>query len=143
MACLIRFCRLFARFGRAPDKLGGQVPQAGKLARFVYDSGRLRPGTFKPTPHQHRLELSTAQRSCVTEKRLWHLGRTKRPDRTLHGRCDFEVRQLPEGLISREAAEKGYQEHAVVVGWPDDREEQLKLQVALVKAAPLKQCPGN
>ena len=72
----------------------------------------------------------------MRQARIWHLARTRRPTKALHGLVHIRVDQLPAALRCNESPDGEFHEHAVIVGWPEDKEEQLVLQVALSKASP-------
>ena len=154
MACLCRFCRRCVRLGTKGFDGGprGRFFVRTKLARFVFDpehiqarSNRLKPKAFKPERYAGLFQWSACQRDCVTDVRIWRLGTTCRPTETLQARADFTTDVLPTPLFGCEApmvdARIGFQEHALVLGWPTDREAQLKLQTQLAATFPDLRAP--
>jgi hypothetical protein len=155
-ACLCRFCRRCVRLGTKDldGESRGRFFVRTKLARFVFDpehikakTNRLKPKAFKPELYDGLYQWSTCQRDCVSDVQIWHLGNTCRPTETLQARADFTTDVLPSPLFGCEApvvdAKVDFQEHALVVGWPTDREAQLKLQAQLAATFPDVRRPGT
>ncbi|AMU06269.1 hypothetical protein A2T82_08230 [Burkholderia cenocepacia] len=69
------------------------------------------------------------------DDRVWHLGRTRRADRTLRARIDFDVQHVVDNALAcHTAPQDGFDEHAVVVEWPSDKAEQKLIAVKLADA---------
>lgn len=116
---------------------GVEVPS--QLTRYVHESSKFfketrkpRPAAFFPERHptDGRLETSVCGRDGVPADRIWLLGRRARPDKKLYGRFDFEAAVATAvGLQCEPAPMPDFDEHAVLLGWPDvvDAKEAWKL----------------
>ncbi|WP_153946360.1 hypothetical protein [Cupriavidus sp. U2] len=114
-----------------------------KVSRFIYESDKIsksnnRPkvGAFLPELYNDRHETSVCHLDRCEESRVWHLGRSRRPTKTLHARTDFDVQHaLDLSLGCLAAPEPDFDEHAVVVNWPAEKLEQKKIAVELASKA--------
>lgn len=89
-----------------------------------------------------RLETSVVHLDRCDEERVWHLGRTCKPDKTLYGRTDFSVQlAVQQALECLAAPQPDFDEHAVVVKWPEAKEEQKRIALALADKAGVCQPP--
>ncbi|HWH82281.1 MAG TPA: hypothetical protein VNU71_08595 [Burkholderiaceae bacterium] len=112
-----------------------------RLARYVYESRNFfketrkpKPGAFYPEFFQERWETSVCGRDGVSEERIWTLATTARPDKTLHGRFDFETAMaISEGLACEPAPMDNFEEHAVLIGWPDPGETKEAWKLLAVR----------
>jgi hypothetical protein len=120
----------------------GQPLDAGEIvARFAYDSAdrkgaNVRPGTFLPMfePDYARLETSVCRTRDCPDDRQWQLALL----RGKPARCKADVPVaviLEQGLQCVAAPVANYDEHAVLLGWPQEKEDQKVIAIALVKAS--------
>lgn len=115
-----------------------------RVARFVYDSdkvsrvGGVKPGAFLPMLEKgaNRLETSVCRLVGCSEERVWHLGTTQRPDRTLYARADHSLQAaIANNLSCVSAPVDGFPEHAVLLGWPSEKPAQKLIAIALSKVS--------
>lgn len=134
------------------SKHGGEVQfidPAGEIARFIFDkraltaAGLPRPKVFEPQFNREldRLETSICGLNCVSEERLWSLGRSIRAK---DGLSAIAAVTLPTaavektGLQCEPAPEPDFEEHGVVIGWdPENKDRRLSMQQSLAAAADL------
>ena len=118
------------------------VIDGGPIARFVFDKSDIaadgvpKRKAFKPELYQARYELSICGLNNVHIDRMWHLGKTIRANQ---GKSVFASIFLTTDKISgvglkvEPAPEKPhFEEHGVVLEWPEDRAELLAKQLDLV-----------
>ena len=117
------------------------------VTRFIYESqsvkgNHVRVATFLPMfdLEMQRLETSVCRLNLCNRERAWELARTlglaSRPGVTLHACADVSVGVANQnGLICEEAPVDGFPEHAVLIGWPEEKEKQKLIAMALVKAS--------
>jgi hypothetical protein len=127
-----------------------RIDPPSAISRFIYESDKIfkstqkpKPGAFLPECYENRHETSVCHLDGCADDRVWHLGRTVRPGKTLHARVDLDVQQVVDQALScLSAPEQDFQEHAVVIDWPDEKEEQKKIAVELAtRAAECKRPP--
>jgi len=120
------------------------------LARFVFsrrhirNNGTIKPEAFIPPPPDN--ELSVTRHRDATEEELWGIGRaiaTVR-GRTLHGRGDITSRAFLDHELSMQAAPvtnhaslPDNPNHAIVIGWPDDKPRQKLIALDIARQARL------
>lgn len=113
------------------------------LSRYIFDSdkvnqaGRVKDGAFLPSPGGNdRLETSVCRTVGMAVEMIWEIGRSTRPDRSLKGRADFTTETvIQERLYTVSDTEGTFAEHAVILGWPADKENQKVLARAIAKAS--------
>lgn len=114
------------------------------LTRFIYDSdkvntqGRVKDGAFLPSfeKNLNRLETSVCRIVTLDEEKIWHIGRQSRPERTIKGRADHSTEHVSNaGLTTVSAPEGTFEEHAVLLGWPEEKEQQKLIARAIAKAS--------
>lgn len=113
------------------------------LSRFIFDSdkvnqaGRVKDGAFLPSHGANdRLETSVCRVEDLPEDTVWKIGQATRPDRSLKGRADFTCATVLEAnLYTLPDAEGTFPEHAVILGWPEEKEKQKLLARAIAKAS--------
>lgn len=122
------------------------------MSRFIYESDKIskiknapKPGAFMPDFYKSRHETSVCHLDRCDEDRVWHLGLTRRPNKTLYARVDLDVASVVgQSLECVTAPETDYDEHAVVVKWPPDKEGQKLIAVQLaMKAGQCKAPPSS
>lgn len=83
-----------------------------------------------------RWETSVCRKVLCSPERLLELARTRRADAPAKALADVAVSVANEnGLTCVEAPVDGFPEHAVLLGWPNEREQQMLLAIALTKAS--------
>jgi len=121
---------------------GADLPPEEFVSRFVYDSDkvsgtRAKPAAFLPKfePQFERWETSVCSLArCANDERVWHLARTQRSDKSVKARIDVCVDHVQHSDLRCIAAPvPGYPEHAVIVGWPDEKHDQKARALALSK----------
>lgn len=124
----------------APATTGDvRIAPPSPISRFIYDSDKIRkqgnrpkPGAFMPEPYENGWETSVCRMDTCDNERVWHLGRTCRIDRTLRARIDFDVQDVVDNALACHTAPRdGFDEHAVVIQWPADKEQQKVIAVNL------------
>ncbi|MGN4072150.1 hypothetical protein ACS0X5_10780 [Burkholderia gladioli] len=119
-----------------------EINPPSPISRFIYESDKYRkgsnlpkPGAFMPEQYEDRWETSVCRIGACDEERVWYLGRTRRPDRTLRARIDFDVQHVIDNTLAcNTAPQDGYDEHAVVIDWPPTKEAQKLIAVKLAAA---------
>ncbi|MBI3477366.1 MAG: hypothetical protein HY010_16660 [Acidobacteria bacterium] len=92
--------------------------------RWIRNDGTVKPDAFIPHPYP---DLSVTRLKYLPEQEVWRIGQSiagARPA-TLYGRADIpaaEARRRTLDVEPRPVADNP--NHAVVVGWPDDRPAQ-------------------
>lgn len=116
------------------------MPADETIGRFVYDSDKIKAhrvytGAFLPMHGEGgRLETSVCQLSLCTEDHAWYLGRTVVTSKSLKGIADLCVSiVLSNGLQCIASPKTGYSEHAVIIGWPADKQGQKSLAFKLAQ----------
>lgn len=122
------------------------VPNDESVSRFIYsadyiykEGGKPRPGAFLPRFEQafNRHETSVCHLNGCADDRVWELALTSRPEQVLKGRVDFTVGlATAQTLECLSSPEHNYQEHAVLVNWPADKENQKRIAMQLAKSCP-------
>lgn len=114
------------------------------VTRFVYDSqsalkgAHVRPSTFLPMFEEdlQRWETSVCRTALCSYERLLGLGRTQRTDSSLKAFANVAVLIASQnGLACIEWPVDGFAEHAVLLGWPTEKEQQKLIAMALAKAS--------
>ena len=141
LARLVKCSTIFARKTK-PDQ---PIEPFCKVSRFIYESDKIskqknvpKAGAFLPEfyKEKERHETSVCHLDRCDEGRVWHLGLTRRPDKTLHARVDLDVQSVVgQSLECLTAPEDDYDEHVVVVKWPPDKEGQKLIAVQLAMKA--------
>jgi hypothetical protein len=119
------------------------VAETASVARFYYDSdcvnasGVVHTSVFMPreVPEFQRYETSVCVLGETTdEARLWSLANVRhKPPR---GRAEVAVSAITaRRLACLSSPEDGYDEHAVIVKWPDDKKIQKQHALALARSA--------
>lgn len=117
------------------------VPANESVTRFVYDSdkvkGRVLPGVFLPMyeAETQRWETSVCRLDNCSDERVWHIARTQVTHKPVKARVDIPVEAVRTQQLSCVIAPvEGFQEHAVIVGWPSEKEDRKRLAMALTKS---------
>lgn len=113
------------------------------LSRFIFDSdkvnqaGRVKDGAFLPSPGEaQRMETSVCRTTGLEQAKIWEIGRGTRPDRSLKGRADFHTDTvLQQNLHTVPDTHETFDEHAVILGWPEEKLAQKLLAREIAKAS--------
>lgn len=125
-----------------------------RITRFVYDKSawskqpipKPKPKVFFPEMYKGQWETSVCRISAAPEQRIWEIAHRARSPRPALARADLIASSVKEaGLCTASAPdlEKDYPEHAVIVGWPDEKEKQMALAIQLVTSANLVLAPTS
>lgn len=125
--------RLRASVQSKPKQVENIVPPS-TVSRFIYDSDKLYKKTSKPKPGAFmpeyfeaakRHETSVCCLDGCSDERAWDLAKVQRPNKTLHARANFPVQlAIDQSLSCIAAPVDGFDEHAVIIEWPNDKEAQ-------------------
>lgn len=137
-AFLLKFLRLSNRSSDS-DSAPKPLNEEATVARFIYRSkqysGR-RPtaAAFEPEEYQGRWELSVCHRDMCSLDRVWEIALRPRSD----GKCAVAIVDLPlaaalEHGLAGLPEPSTFPEHAVLVGWPAEKEARKRIQVGLAK----------
>ncbi len=122
------------------------------VARFIYDSdkvtanGRVQSSAFLPKFEGAfvRWETSVCRLAGCDEARVWQLATNARPDRSVKALAKLSIQAVISAKLECvDAPVDGFPEHAVLLGWPDDKPAQKEIAVALSKASVAVRAPGN
>jgi hypothetical protein len=122
------------------------VPDTESVSRFIYsadhifkEGGKPKTGAFLPRFERdfNRHETSVCHLNGCADDRVWELAISSRPEQGLKGRVDFAVGlATAQTLECLSSPEHNYQEHAVLVNWPPEKEDQKRIAMQLAKACP-------
>lgn len=113
------------------------------VARFMYNKrdfapdGGPRPKVFMPEHGTGVWETSVCRLTACEDGRIWHLANTVRGGIATMGRADLGVEVAHNQALMVQAApmpEQGYDEHAVVLGWPEGDSETIKSHHKMIAA---------
>jgi len=85
-------------------------------------------------------ETSVCRISATPEKRIWEIAHRARSPRLALARADLTANSVDStGLRINPAPDldADYPEHAVIVGWPDEKDKQMELAIQLVNSTNL------
>lgn len=116
-----------------------EVNNSEVVGRFTYQKGdffkdplKAKPKLFLPMQENGVWETSVCRVSNIQTKRMWTIGDTVRKPKVALGVSTLDVEQiLQAGLSAKSAPETNYSEHAVILGWPEEKEKQMDFAVAL------------
>jgi hypothetical protein len=140
---------LLRLLGDSPRQAAGgepPIPDDQSVSRFIYssdliykDGGKAKTGAFMPRFERdfNRHETSVCHLNGSDDARVWQLAVDSRPGQELRGRVDFAVGlATAQELSCLSSPEHNYAEHAVLVNWPLEKEDQKRIALALAKACP-------
>lgn len=138
----------------SPDKSGITVSPDERVARFVYDKSawskqaipKPKPKVFYPELYKGQWETSVCRISVASEQRIWEIANRARSPRQALARADLTANSVKDAGLHTDPAPdfKGdYPEHAVIIGWPDEKERQMALAIHLASSANLILAPGS
>lgn len=122
------------------------------IARFLYDKSawskepvlKPKPKVFYPEFFEGQWETSVCRTSCISEQRIWEIAHKAREPRLALARAELiagSVEGVGLSTVSAPDLERSYPEHAVIVGWPDEKEKQMALAIQLVVSSSLVFAP--
>jgi hypothetical protein len=152
---MIQFLKeLWKALGRfTQDKTGtAAVSSDERVARFIYQKSdwskhptqKPKPKLFLPMMEEGQWETSVCRASSTTEQRIWIIANRVRSPAL--ARADLTANfVMAAGLITDPAPDfaADYAEHAVIIGWPDEKEKQMELAVQLSASASLVLAPSS
>ena len=125
--------------------VGPSEPVARYLtSRNHYSSARqsVKPAAFLPPP-DHR--LSVFRIDGLTTEDVCQIGQQRvisnMPGRTLHGFANIVAQAFGDAKLTI-TADNNPARHASVVGWPEDKDEQMLIAIELAASASLVPCSG-
>lgn len=129
------------------------ISQDEQVARFIYhksdwskQTSRPKPKVFLPMKEAGQWETSVCRVSTASEQRIWEIANLARSPLPALARADLSTNSVKAAGLLTEAApdfEANYQEHAVIVGWPDEKEKQMELSIQLAASAELVLAPSS
>lgn len=138
-----------------PDKTGAAtVSPDERIARFIYQKSdwskqripKPKPKVFLPMKEEGQWETSVCRVSAASEQRIWKVANRVRSPLPALARADLTANSVKDaGLHTDPAPDLGadYPEHAVIVGWPDEKDKQMALTVQLASSANLILAPST
>jgi hypothetical protein len=129
------------------------ISQNEQVARFIYQkndwsrqSSRPKPKVFLPMKEAGQWETSVCRVCAVSEQRIWEIANQARSPLRVLACAELSANSVMTAGLFTEAApdfEANYPEHAVIVGWPDEKEKQMALAIELVSTAELVLTPSS
>jgi len=123
-----------------------------KIARFILDSShiggqkerrRVKPAEF--LPKDGKKSIYRISHPDLTEEEIWHIGeqhvlipfreKNKQPHKTMKGRADLEASYVYEQNLCFDPNGDPHPRHANIVGWPNEKPEQLLKAIKLAERA--------
>lgn len=142
-----------AASSRFSGALPSEIPDSERLARFLFSKSHFRASdrtvkyhAFEPAadPDSGLRELSVSRIESLAESEIWSLGQVVAsagaPARTLHGRGDFDA-SVPRKLGLRPESDEPPIRHAVIRGWPEEKNARMSLAQQLAAEARLTIAP--
>lgn len=116
------------------------------VARFIYQKSdwskqptpKPKPKVFLPILEAGQWETSVCRISATSDQRIWEISNRIRSPLLALARADLAVNSVEAaGLRTKPAPDldADYPEHAVIVGWPDEKDKQMELAIQLVSSA--------
>jgi hypothetical protein len=135
------FSKLFAEFLRIDRQPSSEsLLPASTLSRFLRHSnqfnstkGEVKSSAFLPPPD---LQLSTFHIDRLEDPEIWDLAKKEMPGVKIHGRGDFLIREIPEGL--KAILDNDPPRHVNICGWPSEKEHRKELALVLASKARLR-----
>ena len=126
------------------------ITEDEKLARYILVRSQIRqngqtvkPDAFIPHPHS---DLSVTRHLELDESALWRIGQEiadeRMPPVTLHGRADINVMTVTQQKLQTQPDPTiNNPNHAIIVGWPNDKPAQKTIAQQLAAEAQYKAKP--
>lgn len=137
-----------------PDKTEtATVSPEERIARFIYQKSdwskqhtpRPKPKVFLPMREAGQWETSVCRVTATSELRIWEIANRARFPLPVLARADLSAKAVNVAGLRTDPApdlEADYPEHAVIVGWPDEKEKQMALSLQLASSADLVLAPN-
>ncbi len=114
------------------------------LRKWRFPDGRIRPLAFQIPKNE--MELSVFRRVGLADDDVWRLARThaKSPGRKerIHGAAEVSMGAVLKARLHARCDEPPPR-HAVLVGWPTDKEQMLQVANELARDAQPLNVPGG
>ena len=149
MAFLRRLLSLFGNF--IPTTSESSIPEIVRddesIVRYIFDSkhfhkpkNAVKPDAF--LPHGNPLETSVFRVDGLIDEDIWHIGSSiaQKRERSLKARANFEARAI-SGTPLRFDPNDDPPRHANIVGWPQEKSDQLQLALEIAEKATLQLAP--
>lgn len=117
------------------------------IARFIYQNSdisnstsQIRNRALMPRYEGSQWETSVCRTSNISAERVWKIGGHIRSDKAVIARADMlHQHALEDGMkaLAIPDLENDYPEHAVIVGWPDEKDAQMAKATSLAFKAKL------
>jgi len=109
---------------------------------FSPKAGRIRPRAFLPGP---KGEVSVCRTQDMTDEEIWDWGTehvlSRRPENVLHGRAELQASVAFENGL-RAIPDEPPPRHAVITGWPEEKDARKGIAADLAARATLALNPG-
>lgn len=112
--------------------LPAQVADDEPIARFIRNSGDMRPDQSRPKysaliPPRSRGDMSVCRASGLSDAQIRAIGteHVERPLQALKGYCVLSAQHFRAEHLDVVAAPHPFPSHANVVGWPPDEDARL------------------
>ena len=137
-----------------PNKIGAAtVAPDERIARFIYhkndwskqNTPKPKQKVFLPMKEAGQWETSVCRISAAPEQRIWEIANRARFPLPALARADLTALSVEAAGLHTNSApdiEADYPEHAVIVGWPDEKEKQMEIAIQLASAAALVLAPS-
>lgn len=137
-----------------PDKAGtATISPDERVARFIYQKSdwsnqatpKPKPKVFLPMKEAGQWETSVCRVHVVPEQRIWKIANRVRSPLPALARADLTTNSIAVAGLCTDPApdhDADYPEHAVIVGWPDEKEKQMALSIQLASSADLIFAPS-
>ena len=121
----------------------GAVPVNEQIARFIFsrshfsiENKRIRPNVFMPTEDN---ETSVSRIDGLPEMDIWRMGQAVgvQSNRNVHARGDIRVSEVNQNKLEVFRDEPP-ERHAVIAGWPSDRDARMDIAIEIAKRSMLK-----
>lgn len=118
------------------------------ISRFIYQKSdwnkqpvlKPKPKVFLPMTEDGQLETSVCRVSEISEQRIWSIANRARYPKPSLARADLTVSAVKDtelNVIAAPEVEADYPEHAVIVGWADDKDKQMLNAIRLAASSSL------
>lgn len=138
-----------------PGKTGtATISPDERIARFIYHKNdwskqtppKPKPKVFRPMMEAGQLETSVCRISAISEQRIWEIANQARSPLPALARADLATYSVEAAGLCIDPApdfEADYPEHAVIVGWTDEKDRQMALSIQLASSADLVLAPSS
>lgn len=154
---MIQYLKEFWKVLRRPalDKIGtATISPDERIARFIYHKNdwskqhplKPKPKVFLPMKEAGQWETSVCRVSAAPDQRIWKIANRARSPLPALARADLTANSVKVTGLHTDPApdlDADYPEHAVIVGWPDEKDKQMELAVQLSFSASLMLAPNS